>query len=376
VTVAASLPRLREARFADYQQIYDLESVFFPDSLPPAQRRGLFVDNPLWSRLSDTWPIGWVLEDESGRVVGSLNNIPSAYVLDGEEKLCANGHCWAVLPEYRGYATMLMDEYFSQEQPDLMVSAKVGADATPVWGAYAQRMPVGDWARAAYVITRYHDFARAALRRKGVPLVAAAAPPVAMALRVKDAVTAKALMRRTLPDGQRSVDVTEVASFDGRFDTVWAELVEQNPTTLLGVRDSASLRWHYAVPMRSNRLTILTATRGDRIRAYCVLKQHDRPGGLRSMKLVDFQTVEPDTDLLPGLIELALRRSAEAGCVMLEHHGCGLPKMRSFDALAPYRAAKPAWSFYYHPVDPALGQRLAEPGSWDPSEYDGDSSYK
>jgi len=27
-------------------------------------------------------------------------------------------------------------------------------------------------------------------------------------------------------------------------------------------------------------------------------------------------------------------------------------------------------------VDPALGQRLAEPGSWDPSEYDGDSSYK
>ena len=42
---------------------------------------------------------------------------------------------------------MLMDEYFSQEQPDLLVSAKVGPDATAVWSAYAQRVPVGDWAR-------------------------------------------------------------------------------------------------------------------------------------------------------------------------------------------------------------------------------------
>ena len=374
--VTASLPHLREARFDDHQQIYELESVFFPDSLPPAQRRSLFVDNPLWPRLADTWPIGWVFEDDAGRVVGSVTNVPSAYLLDGEERVCANGHCWAVLPEYRGYAAMLMDEYFAQEQPDLLLSAKVGADATALWGAYARRIPVGDWTRAAYVVTRPHGFARAALQRKGIPFPAVAAPPVALALRVKDALTATARRRRALPDAPRSVELAEAASFDARFDTFWAELVEQNPKTLLGVRDAATLRWHYGVPLRANRLTILTASRGAKIRAYCVLKQHDRPGALRSMKLVDFQTVEPDTDLLSSLLGLALRCSAEAGCVMLEHHGCGLPKMHSFDALAPYRAVKPAWSFYYLPVDPTLAPRLAEPGTWDPSEYDGDSSYK
>ena len=69
----------------------------------------------------------------------------------------------------------------------------------------------------------------------------------------------------------------EAVSFDARFDAIWAELVEQNPKTLLGVRDSAALRWHYGVPLRAGRLAILTATRDDRIRAYCVLKQHDRP---------------------------------------------------------------------------------------------------
>jgi hypothetical protein len=374
-TGTASPPRLREAQFADHQQVHELESVFFTDSLLPAQRRGLFVDNPLWPRLADRWPVGWVLEDASGRVVGSLTNVPSAYLLDGQERICANGHCWAVLPEYRGYATMLMDEYFAQEQPDLLVSAKVGTDATAVWSTYAQRVPVGDWSRAAYTVTRYRGFARAALQRKGVPLAGVAAPPVALALRVKDALT-----RTALPEPPPAVEFAEAPAFDARFDAFWAELVEQNPTTLLGVRDAASLRWHYGVPQRAGRLTVLTATRGDRLRAYCVLKQHDRPGGLRTMKLVDFQTLEsgtePDTDLLPGLIGRALRVAAAANCVMLEHHGCGLAKTRSFDAFARHRATKPAWSFYYVATDPALEERLAQPATWDPSEYDGDSSYK
>ena len=144
-------PRFREARFEDYPQIH----VSSPSSSPTACPRPTSAGACSWTTrcgraCADTWPIGWVLEDATGRIVGSLNNIPSAYLLDGEELLCANGHCWAVLPEYRGYATMLMDEYFGQEQPDVLVSAKVGSDATAVWSAYAQRVPVGDWSRAAY----------------------------------------------------------------------------------------------------------------------------------------------------------------------------------------------------------------------------------
>ena len=364
-------PRLRAARFADYPQIHRVESTFFPDSLSDADRRRLFEDNPLWPGLAASWPVGWVLEDEDGRIVGSLNNIPSSYLIDGEERLCANGHCWAVLSEYRGYATMLMDEYFAQEQPDLFLSAKVGVDATPVWSVYAHRVPAGDWEKAAYAITRYHGFAHTALRIKRVPLAAVAAPPLALALRLKDALT-----RRPFPDGPASVEFAEADSFDARFDAFWRELVVQNPGRLLGVRDSATLRWHYGVPMRGNRVWIATATRDSLLRAYCVLKLHLRPSGVRSMKLVDFQTVEPDVDLLPGLLTVALRRSAAEGCFVLEHHGCGLAKMRSFDELAPYRATKPRWSFYYCAADPKFEARLAEPDVWDPSEYDSDSSYK
>lgn len=363
-------PTLREMRFVDYPQIFRLESTFFDDALPPAQRRELFEANPLWPRLRDGWPIGWVLEDGDGAIVGAVNNVPSAYRMAGEELICGNGHCWAVLDEYRGYATLLMDEYFSQNGTDLLVSAKVGARAVALWSAYAHRVPVGDWANAAYAITRYPDFARAALTRKHVPFPGAWARPVSVALRVKDALSAKAL-----PAAPPSYEFRELDGFDARFDEFWDELVAQ-PNRLVAVRDAATLRWHYRVPLRAGRLWVAAALRGDRIRAYCVLKQHHRPGGITSLKLVDFQTGEPETDLLSGLVPLALRRAAAQGCSFLEHHGCGLPTMRSFETAATYRAAKPSWSFFYHTDDPILAEQLRDPRVWDPSEYDGDSSYK
>jgi hypothetical protein len=142
------------------------------------------------------------------------------------------------------------------------------------------------------------------------------------------------------------------------------------------VRDAAALRWHYGIPLRRGRLWVVAALRDGLIRAYCVLKQHHRPPDVSSMKIVDFQTLEPDTDLLPGLLKPALRRSAAENCSFLEHHGVGLPKLASFEAIASYRAPKPSWSFFYYTDNEALEERLADPDVWDPSEYDGDSAYK
>jgi len=181
---------------------------------------------------------------------------------------------------------------------------------------------------------------------------------------------------RALPAAPTSVDIVEVDDFDSRFDAFWDELRSQNPGKLLGVRDSKALRWHFSVPMRMKGLWVVTATRNNLLRAYCVLKLHTRTNGARSVKLVDFQTVEHEVDLLPGLLRVALERCAAQDCQVLEHHGCGLAKMQSFESFAPYRATKPSWSFYYYSADPALNAQLRKPETWDPSEYDGDSSYK
>lgn len=363
-------PDLRPATFDDFPAMYRLESRFLTNIFSPDDRRALFEENPLWPRLADRWPVGWVLEEPDGTIVGAVTNVPSPYVLRGEEKICGNGLAWAVTEEHRGYAALLMDEYFEQEHADFVVSSNVGVGATAIWQAYGTRVPIGDWGRAAYVVTDRRSFTREVLAMKGIPLAGVLSAPAAAGLAVKEGLTS-----RKLPAAPDGVEVVEGRGFDDRFDAFWEELRAQNPDTLLAVRDRATLEWHYRLPLRAGHLWVYTARQDGRIRAFCVVKEYLRPSGMRSMKIVDYQTVDPSVDLLPGLARAAAERCAHDHVGMLEHNGCELPKMSGFDQVAPYRITKAAWSFYYRTTDPDLADALAHPDVWDPSEYDGDTSF-
>jgi len=94
------------------------------------------------------------------------------------------------------------------------------------------------------------------------------------------------------------------------------------------------------------------------------------------MRLVDYQTLEPDQDLLPSLLQFALRRCAAEEIDILDHLGRGLPKMQAVDRFAPYRQKLTTWPFYYRATDPALCAELVQPRVWDPSSFDGDASFE
>jgi hypothetical protein len=364
-------PTLRATRFDDYAQIQRLESSHGLLTLDARDWRAMWVDNPLRSRLGDDWPIGWVFEDADHRIVGSLANIPTLYTLGGRELISATGRAWVVCPDYRGMALRLMDEYFNQQGVDLLINTTVNSMAVDPFSAFGSvRVPLGDWEAAAFWVTCYRGFAATALRIKGAPLPRLLAYPGGMTLRMKDAFTLK-----SLPHGADSISVEQAEAFDTRFDDFWKELVTQNPNKLLGVRNSESLRWHFATPMRQGQAWIFTACRHGLLRAYCILKRQDHPqSGLIRMRLVDHQTLEPDKDLLSAMLRPALLRCVADRIHVFEHVGLGLPKMASFDRHAPYRRKLPAWPFYYHAVDPALHEALHNPQVWDPSTFDGDAS--
>jgi hypothetical protein len=370
-------PQLRPALFEDYPRIREMESSYLHATLPEQDWRGLFLDNPLWPRLSREWPLGWVLEDPAGRVVGSLTNIPSLYQFRGAELICANGRSWAVAPEYRGFALWLMDEYYNQPGVDLFVNTTVNQNGTAAAITYSNRVPVGDWETIAYWVTGYRGFARKALEKMGVRLAGALALPVAAGLWVKDALFARNLSSHPgNQSGDGKAEIETADGFDSRFDRFWEELVRQNPDRLLGARDSRSLAWHYAIPLRQGRLWVFTAARNGLLRAWCVLKREDRREGVRRMRLIDYQSVEPDADLLPLLLRAALKRCATEDIWVLEHLGCALPKMRSLDRCAPYRRKLPCWPYYFHTVDPALAAELMKAEAWDASAFDGDASFE
>jgi hypothetical protein len=364
-------PTLRLASLDDCQRISQFEISQGLSGTPVDGWNNLWLNNPLWPRVRQDWPVGWLLENAEGHVAGSLVNFPMLYTFRGRELICANGRGWVVAPEFRGFALQLMSEYFDQPNPDLFINTTVGPLAEPIISILSERVPVGNFQTAPYWITGYRGVAKKALQKIHVPASGLFAYPAATALRLKDALTVK-----SLPAISKSIVVEFADSFDARFEAFWKELVRQNFDKLLAVRDKRWLDWHFAIPQRTGTLWIITATRHGLLRAYGIFNRQGWTDGIPRMQLVDYQTFEPNEDLLPGLLQVALRRCAKENLLVLEQMGCGVPKLASFDHYAPYRRKLRSWCYYFKATNPAIHAELSRPEVWDPSMFDGDAHFE
>ncbi len=350
-------PRVRRdcaIRLEDWEQIHRLEAAHFPNPQGFDDWSRLWLENPLWPRLGDRWPMGWLLEDADRRVVGSLLNIPTAYHFQGRELINAVGRGWAVDQAYRGYALWLLDEYYNQLGADLFVNNTINQAAEGAHCAYANQVPLGQWDTIPFWITGYRLFSREVLHKLSMPLPGIAAVPAAACLWVRDAVRGS-----RLPAPAEGISIEQVSQFDTRFDVFWRDLIRQNPGVLLAARDVQTLTWHYAVPQRRGRLWVYAATRNHRMLAYCVLKRQDDNTGIPRMRLVDYQTLEPDVDFLPGILRAALDRCAAENLCALDVLGTGLRRLGTFDRCALIVTSAHTGPFGITPPIPPLPPRSA-----------------
>ncbi len=184
---------MREARFQDYDAIAALEASQGLANKPAEEWRRLWTGNPAYEQIGPRWPIGWVLE-AGERIVGCLTNIPLNYTFRGRKLLAAAGRGWSMEEQYRGYALMLMNEYFSQENVDLFLTNTVNGAAADSFSTFgSQRVPVGDWSSAAFAVCEYRGFAESALRIKGIPMAPVLSYPVGLALSLKDRFSGKSI---------------------------------------------------------------------------------------------------------------------------------------------------------------------------------------
>ncbi|MGJ5813648.1 GNAT family N-acetyltransferase [Paludibaculum fermentans] len=364
-----SMPLLREARLDDYEAIVALERA---NGLKPRSREEwsrFWTENPLYPTMGGACPIGWVLEEEeTGRIVGTLSNVPLPYTFRGRHILAATGRGWAVDPAYRVFAPLLLDEYIHQNA-DVLLSTTVNGMAEASHTICEQtRVPVGDWTQAAFRIAGYYGFARAALKLKKAPRFLS--PLVAAALWIKDRLGKGG----ALPAKPPGVTVTRATTFGPEFDDFWVELQQLKVGRMLGVRTQAVLAWHFGSKAESGGLHVLSVSGGDgRMRAYAVLVRSDhQESGLRRMRVADFQSLDPALD--SALIRAAVDVCRQEGVHALELVGCGLPEFRAWETILPYRRALPAWCYFFHSTDPALMAALHDPEAWAPSSFDGDSS--
>lgn len=361
--------RLRELRFDDYPQVAALEAQYGFTHRSYERWSHVWLNNPAYALAGKNWPIGWVLENDQGRVVGSQGNVPRWYELGGRCVIAATGRRMVVESDYRGYALWLMTALFEQQQADLCLGSVIlhGIEAAL---AGATIVPVGAWEWYVFWMTHYPGAVAGWLNTRVPPrlrpLAGLARYPLAAALFLKDARPRSTLRRAAKLAEAHGAVVESCTSFDDRFDTFWWQLRAEHSDLLLAVRTKAVLLWHFAYALRENRLWIWTTTQAARMVAYAIFLR-DASGS--RVSLIDFQVLGGNAALLLPMLDQALKRCRQDHAHILENTGLAFGQS-GINQIAPYRRQGAWLRFYYKAKNKDLAQTLADPAAWAPCPYE------
>ena len=329
-------PRLRVASFDDYEQIAAVTVANGLSAKSREQWLRLWLGNPAYEQLSH-WPIGWVLEDTSGRIVGSLENVPSLYCFEGRTYVAAFGRGWAVDPAFRVCAPRLLLAQMRQANVDMLLTPTASARTTDILAGLGwSRVPSGRWDRSAFWLT--------------------------------------ALSRWPRPSPGR-YELQWCSRFAESFDQFSSELEARNPGRLLATRTRQTLQWHFQCALEQGRISILTAALAGRLSAYAVFERRlIRSSGLARLLVIDFQTLSADRDLVTAMFSEALERCRRERVLILENIGCWLEAKQPLVHKPRFRRSLGNWSYLYYAINPELAIRLRNPEAWYPTQYDADAS--
>lgn len=366
-------PKLRQARFEDHAQIAALAARFELHVEDYSGWTHLWSDNPAYREIKDTFPMGWVLENDEGAIAGYLGNVPMNYEFEGKSLLAATTRAWVVDTPYRSYSPLLLGTYFQQPNVDLFLSTTVNARSAAAYQIFEGiPVPRGSWDRTLFWITHYQGFMESFLRQKWGTMTKPLSYPLAAGIFLRDLIS-----RNHLTAKNRETEVVSCRSFDNRFESFWADLRRKKSNVLLAVRNQEALEWHFKFALQENTAWIYTVESNSALVAYSVFLHYDyEPIGLRRIRLVDFQCLDQQSepDLLMAMLQAAMTRCRQEYIQMLELVGLSPELEKTLEGASPLRRDLSSWLYFYKAGNPVLAQKLSNSAVWEPSLFDGDSS--
>jgi hypothetical protein len=362
--------RFRELGFGDHERLATLSSQYGFRTETCEEWARLWTDNPVYQAVPD-WPMGWVFENQNGEIVGHLANVPLLYEL-GEKRLIASAtRALMVESQYRNYSLQLLNQFFRQKEVDLFLATTVNAHAIKLFEVFrALRVPVGTWDKAAFWITGYSGFCASVLTMQNLKAAKVLMPLLSAGLLVQDTLRGRWWKTRS-----GNVEPESCTGFDERFESFWQELRKRYPNRLLANRSRAMLEWHFKPLLTKKWAWVLALSTGSSLTAYAIFVRQDNPShSLTRIRLVDFQSLGDDEELLRPLLCCGLERCRQEGIHMLEAVGFPPEKQKVLDRLSPRWRKLDAWRYFYKAAKPGLAESLRDPQSWDPSCFDGDAS--
>jgi len=364
------MTRLREAQWEDYKGIASLRRSLGLSTNPFKDWIRLWRENPVFKELEGNWPIGWVLESDTGHIVGYLGNIPMRYELEGEKLLAAAASSWVVDSKYRSHALGLISKFIHQKIPDFLLDTSATSTAGKAIELFrARKVPTPGYDEVLFWITGYSGFGRSLFLRKKCPLPNVFGPLVGFALRA-----AESLSGHNFPV-EKSTEwrPKTLFSFNDQFDDFWSK-IRQQKRKLLVVRDRSTLAWHFEPFFKRNLGWVAVCESGSEMVGYAVFIRRDNPEtGLKRVNLADIQILDNAPEVLLSLIETGLKQCREKKIDLLEIIGFEEEKRHILKTLGPWTRRFSHCPFYYLTNKKNLSNLLENPALWDPSITDGDA---
>ncbi len=355
--------RLRTATLADAEAIGQLHKRNGMGDLDTAAWRSQWDAYPFAAEFRDI-AIGWILETETGRVVGYLGNVHMLYDLGGRSVKAAIATAWAVDAGRRNKSLQLMTAFYRQKGVDMCLNGSANSTAARLLTAMrVPRIPIPGYDVPCFWAARPRGFAKAVLVRKSVPGASVLAWPAGVLLNARDIILRSGR-------GRTSSAVHRLGRFDDRFEIFWQRLRAGAPR-LRAVRTKAVLEWRFGTELRSGRATVIAAGRDGALSGYAVLVRRQSPEfGMDLYDVADLQALRdaPATirDLLLESIEIAREEGVDAVKFIT-----GTPAKRApADELRPYTYRLAFWQLYYKVASPELKAALSPANAWDFSLFD------
>lgn len=360
---------VREATLNDFSAISEVVRRNGLTSTKYEQWARLWNDNPFRSELMV--PLGWVLENKTLGIVGTLSNIGRMYVYNGEPIRVATASTWAVDPPFRTSAVFMAKQFFSQKNVDLFLNTTASEAAAEVFKAFrCSEIPDPSYRRVLYWIVRHAGFAGSVLRKLQLPLLPGLRHAAAMALYCRDLIRPGRVRFRRM-------ETLVLDGFDERFDGFW-NMLRHKRDRLLAVRTAAALTWQFRPALENGSAAIIALLDGEVLSGYLIMTRGDDERiGLRRFRVVDIQTIRNEADIILSLMHAALEHAVRSGVDVVEVVGFHSFKRDLLEQMKPDHRIYPSCPYLYkvNADSQPLRDALRNADVWDASPFDGDASF-
>tara|TARA_B100000029_G_scaffold515285_1_gene621533 strand:- start:469 stop:1566 length:1098 start_codon:yes stop_codon:yes gene_type:complete len=362
--------KIREIQIEDYIQIQELHRKYNLNILDKDEWIKFWKNNPCLLNSDIPAPIGWVLENEQKRIVGSLSNILKEYYYNNKKFFVACSHAWIVEDKFRLEAFALLKNFFSQKNIDVFMVTTANESTAKIWLRHdAKKMPVSTYQNSMFFVLDLEKLICSFLKVKKIYLGKIINKFI---FYLSYVFLYKKINFWKSVNQPKNVIINTI--IDNEFDVFWEDYKSEFKYKFLQSRSASWIRWHIQQKIEQNKAWINTVTENKKILGYAICLERNNPKiGLKRIVIIDLVSLQDNTEVYLSLIKGCVNESKKRGYHMIEAIGFKNSKNRIFSQFKTFNRKFPIFPFYYKIGKIVDKNFLNVEDAWDPSLIDGDS---